>query len=309
MQHSKWHPSEGVTRHSGGAIAADTDFFVAPSPEIGTIITADSNLVTSKQEMETSKCWMFILLGAFLGGAFFQILPLIFGLGSSIGWHIASVVSALTVGLIIHTKTSFSYLCSYVGDQGIEEHKISGSRQGKLISQRLKFNEAEDLYTAQTRMYTNGVYTGTNYLYKWIKSGTKPFRLAGSYHNKKGWPEEGHAWHCANSGEAVWSNYRLRQLNQDLDKQGFIEFAMKGNPKAVRVGSGFLEFVLKDNSTQRVGAKDMKKITLGSGNFNFVHNNAKWWSGKGKYSFNYSNLPNAKLFLLCLDRLVGISWS
>ncbi len=309
MQHSKWLPSENVTRHSGGAIAPDTDFFTPPSPEIGNIITADSDLVTTFKPMETSKRWMFIFWGAFVGAAIFQIIPLVLNLESSIGWHIASAIAALIIGALIYTGTSFSHQCSYVGDHGIETHKIFGSRRGKLKTERLRFDEAEDLYTTQTRMYTNGVYTGTTYLYKWLKSSGKPFILTGSYHNKKGWPDEKNAWHCANSGEAAWSNYRLRQLNKDFEKLGYVEFAMKGNPRAVRIGSGFIEFLLKDNSTQRVSAADMKKITLGGGNFNFIHNDAKWWSGKGKYSFNYSNLPNAKLFLLCLDRLAGISWS
>ena len=84
---------------------------------------------------------------------------------------------------------------------------------------------------------------------------------------------------------------------------------MSGNPKAVRIGSGFLEFVLKNGSTQRVEVADMKNISLGGGTFQFLHKDSRWWSGKGKYAFSYAQLPNAKLFLLCLDRLVGIRWS
>lgn len=309
MSKSKWQPTEGVTLHSGGVITEELDFFAMPSAEIGSIITASSSLVISKKAMEPSRRWMFVALGAFMSAVIIQILPFIFGINSGIGWHLGSLVLACIVGLIVYSATGFSAQCSYVGDRGIEEYTITGSRRGKITSKRLKFSEAIDLYTAQTRMYRNGIYTGTTYDYRWTTKDSQDFRLFGSYHNQKGWPTPLHGWHCANSGETVWSNYRLKNLNHDLEENGFVEFAMKGNPKAVRIGSGFLEFVLKNGSTQRVSTQDMKKIQLGSGTFDFVHNDAKWWSGKGKYSFTYSTLPNAKLFLFCLERLVGIKWT
>ena len=81
------------------------------------------------------------------------------------------------------------------------------------------------------------------------KKLAKTFRLAGQFRDKKGWPKEGNAWHCANAGEAAWNNYRFQFLNTELEKFGYIEFAMAGNPRAVRIGSGFMEFVLKDNTS------------------------------------------------------------
>jgi len=309
MAESQWLPPADVTRHAGGTIPPEMEFFVAPSPEIGKIISADSSLTTAMKPMDASKKWMFILLGTFVAGSFFQSLIVVLGLTVAGFWQIAVIIVALSVGVLIHAKTSFSHQCSYVGDRGIETHRFFGDRLGKKVTKSLKFAEAVDLYTAQTQMYTNGIYTGTTYSYKWTKTDGKKFLLAGQYHNKKGWPAENHPWHLANTGEAEWSNYRLQFLNLELEKTGYIEFAMSGNPKAVRVGNGFMEFVLKDNSVQRVAINDMKDISLGEGYFKFAHNDARWWSGKGKFSFSYANLPNAKLFLFCLDRLAGIRWS
>ena len=65
-------------------------FLWAPSPEIGKIISADSNLVTTKQAMDGSKRWLFISLGAFIAGLIFQVMPMVLQLQGGMGWHIAS---------------------------------------------------------------------------------------------------------------------------------------------------------------------------------------------------------------------------
>ncbi|MGB2926993.1 MAG: hypothetical protein WBB82_16970 [Limnothrix sp.] len=310
MTESKWLPPENVTHHAGDFISWDVDFFVVPSFEIGSVISADSTLKTSVQPLDSSKRWMFILLGALIGAAIFQVIPLaIESLEVGVLWQILSFVTALIVGVIIYRKTSFKHQCSFVGDRGIEDHKISGDRLNKITTKRLRFTEATDLYTSQTRRYHNGVYTGTNYIYRWEKNKSKKFQLSGQYHNKEGWPDKRNPWHYASAGERAWSNYRLLSLDDELAKFGYVEFAMIGNPKAVRVGKDFLEFVLKNNTVQRVTVADMKSISLGQGLFKFTHNDSRWWSGKGKFSFSYSSLPNAKLFLFCLDRLANIRWT
>jgi DnaJ-class molecular chaperone len=65
---------------------------------------------------------------------------------------------------------------------------------------------------------------------------------------------------------------------------------------------------MKGGMSQRVQVVDMREITLGNGVFQFKHKDAQWWSGKGKYTFTYKNIPNANLFLIYLDRLTGIRW-
>jgi hypothetical protein len=70
-----------------------------------------------------------------------------------------------------------------------------------------------------------------------------------------------------------------------------------------------MEFVTKKDGAQRVMVADMRDILLGSGTFQFKHQDSRWWSGKGKYSFQYSNIPNANVFLICLKQFAGISWN
>jgi hypothetical protein len=50
----------------------------------------------------------------------------------------------------------------------------------------------------------------------------------------------------------------------------------------------------------------MKEVSLNNGMFNFTYQDAKWISSNGGVSVSYSRLANAKLFLLCMER-IGIS--
>ena len=308
MPVSKWQPTEGVTTHSGQAIPADTDFFEAPHPSIGTVITAESTLKASERPMPNSRRIQFVAFGAaaaavLVYGFFsvvqveFTVLPLI----------ILALLAAIA-GIIIYYLTRFRHRCSYVGDRGIVEYKLTGSRSGKANSEMFIFADTADLFTATTRTYYNGIYTGTNFQFRWADKNSQSHTVKGMYRSQEGWPKDGDRWHYANSAEAAWSNYRLKTLGTDLERLGYVEFPLSGNPKAVRIGSGFMEFLLKDDSTQRVDVKDMKQISLGQGFFKFAHQDARWWSGKGKFSFSYAGLPNAKLFLLCLKQLTGIYW-
>ena len=304
MRQSKWIPGTEVTRHAGSPIPEGMDFFVAPPPDIGQVVSAESTLTVSKHPMPPERR----LMVSFLVGVPVAVMVLLI-MSFTIEAMVVAVIPAAIAGSLIYFFTRFSHQCSYVGEQGMVEFKISGSRSAEPKANLLRFKEAENLYTSQTRHYYNGVYTSTFYEYKWTRGSGRDYRLTGSYRSEKGQPKDKDKWHFASSAEAIWSGYKLQAISNQLDKLGYAEFPMQGNPQAVRVGSGFLEFVLKDGTAQRVDVNDMRDIKLGSGLFQFAHHDARWWSGRGKYAFTYGKLPNARLFLLCLDKLAGIRWS
>ena len=308
MPVSKWQPIEGATTHSGQPIPSDMDFFEAPHPSIGTVISAESTLKTSDRPMPSSRRIQFISFGAAAAGVLLYALFSVIEVELTAGPLLALLLVAAIAGTIIYVFTRFRHRCSYVGECGIVEYKLHGPRSGKPKSEMYLFSENADLFTASTRTYTNGIYTGTSYQYRWADNNRHAFKMVGRYHSQKGWPKEGDRWHFANAAEGAWSGFRVKSLTADLERAGYVEFPLKGNPKAVRIGSGFMEFLLRDESTQRVEVKDMKKISLGQGLFQFAHQDSRWWSGKGKFSFSYAGLPNAKLFLYCLKQLTGIYW-
>ncbi len=302
---SQWVPKGGITRHTGSPIPPEMDFFVVPPPDIGKILSADSTLTTLQQPLPLGiRLLIALAVGLVMAVAtFFAIaplqldlmLPLILGIGG-------------LVGLLAYFSIQFSHRCSFVGDSGIVEYRIRGSRSSTPRKRLLYFSNAKELYTSQVRNYSRQTYTDTSYDYTWICNTGKPFRLRGRFKSYEGWPKEGDAWHFANAAEFAWSAYLLQFANQQLEQVGYVEFPLKSNPKAVRVGDGYIAFQLKDGSTQQASVQDMKDISLDGGRFQFTHKDARWWSGKGKYAFTYSTIPNARLFLLCLDRLARISW-
>ena len=52
----------------------------------------------------------------------------------------------------------------------------------------------------------------------------------------------------------------------------------------------------------------MTDVALASGEFQFKHRDAKWWFGQDLDRVAYCDMPNAKLFLLCLEQVAGVVW-
>lgn len=309
MGGSPWVPSEGITRHSGSSIPANLDFFVNPPPEIGRVISADSSLTRSKQPMPIAKR-VAISLCVGLGIAFVLWLLII-----RLFIQDFLVLSTLIlIGLVVlgtrvtYPYTGFTHWCSYVGDEGVVEFRINGLRSGTSEPNLLRFKDTTNLFTRLTTTYSAST-PRTDYSYEWTKVSDEPYSLIGSYISKTRLPKDGDPWYFANAAEAAWTQYLLQATNEQFARLGHVEFPVyQGDLQAVRLGSDFLEFVLKDGTTQQAAVTKMKSVKLSEGMFQFTHKDARWWSGRGKYSFYYGNIPNAKLFLLCLKQLTNISW-
>ena len=300
---SVWNPPEGVTRHSESAIPEDLVFFGSPPPEIGNIITADSTLTQKTKPMNgVLRVILSIGIGLFAGVILWSLLSIFVSTGV-IGLLIAFALSIA----VTYLAFGFSATCSFVGDKGIAEFTINGVKDTTPTVQTTKFEEISHLYTSQTRRYKNFIYQGTDYNYEWKRSDDIVHTISGTYHNEKGFPEDKDPWHFGNSAEIAWTNHLLHIANEDLERLGYIEFPMAGNPQMVRVGQGFLEFVTSQGDSQKVTVDDMQDVRLESGKFYFKHKDAQWWSGKGKYNFSYGEMPNVKLFWLCLHRLTGLN--
>lgn len=300
-----WRPSEGITRHSGATMPEDLIFFGKPPLEIGRLITADSTLKTStKPRSVFVRALMALGLGLMVGLFLWVLLSLFINTGF-IGLAIFSIIAIF----LFYLGLEFNATCSFVGELGISEITLSEIKKAKpsVEVKTILFRDISHLYTSQTRRYKNFIYQGTDYRFRWARSKETLHTISGTYQNEKGLPEDGDLWYFGNSGEAAWTNHLLGFVNRDLEKLGYVEFPMSGNPKVVRVGQGFLEFVTSSDETQRVTVNDMQDVRLESGRFYFKHKDSSWWSGKGKYSFSYGEMPNVKLFWLCLNQLTGIS--
>ena len=300
-----WTPPEGIPGHAGTPIPSDLDFFEPPPEEIGEIVSAWSSLSTDKEPMGPTLRWIlaFVIgVGGWLGGT---LLFRMFDVRDDFAANALGGLIGVIGLLVVLAVTRFKHTCSYVGTKGVLTATLKGGRFRTPSIQQFLFDEAEKLFTSQTRHYYNGVYTGTSYDYRWADVGNRTqFQLKGTYQAKDGNPKPKDPFHLAMSAEMAWSQYLLDGMQEELEREGCVEFPVNKSD-LVRVGPGFLEFVLKGAPT-RVEAADIKELSISDGTFNIKTHDAKWFGSKGKYRFNYGRMGNAKLFVFSLERLLGV---
>lgn len=165
-----WIAPTSVTRHDGSALTAELDFFIGPPPGIGSILTADSTLKTTAVPWST----LTRVVGAIFIG---EIIAASIGLG--LRWR-AMEVNLTVLIAIAAIATGLAYLalgsrhhCSFVGDRGLAEFTLKGSRINAPRAKVLRFQDAAHLYTSQTRRFKNGGYRGTTYCYQWTPRGDR----------------------------------------------------------------------------------------------------------------------------------------
>ncbi len=297
---ASWQPHTNLISHAGLPLTVDADFFISPPSQIGELISVATTLPNSTQPLPVGIRWAVIVGSGMLSAILLQVVFQITGLSFLVG---------MTAGTTAWYLTRFKHICSFVGTKGLARYDISGSRSALPKEALLLFTDAQHLYTKTTRNYTNGIYTGTYYSYKWTKNSGGRYEVSGTHRSENNAPKQQDIWHFADMGESAWTRHLLESIDDQLARDGYVEFPLTGNLQAVRVGDGFLEFVSRKDDVQRVMRSEMQDITLGSGMFQFKHQDSRWWSGKGKFSFEYANIPNARVFMICLKELADIYWT
>ena len=169
---SVWTPGAGITRHADSPIPPKMEFFTTPPLEIGQVTSAESTLKTSTQAVPTPLRIIICLLAGLLG--------------TGIGWLITSsasrtVIFGILAVLVAFWATRFSHRCSYVGENGIAIYTLKGDRHASVKAEILRFQDTTNLYTSQTRNYTNLIYRGTYYSYLFGQKSGKPFYVIYSF--------------------------------------------------------------------------------------------------------------------------------
>jgi len=305
---SAWQPTPGLRNHAGSPLTEDRVFFVAPPAAIGPVISATSSLLKHPPKKSLKDKVLGPAIGGIVVGIFVGIIILALSAPPIISLVVGIVVAIAFGGWCWYDEGIFRAECSFVGEQGIAEYALKGSPTASPTEKVMLFEEAAQLRTQQTRVYKNGVYQRTNYRYSWKHRGQSEYVISGSYHHEGGQPESWHPFYLGPAAEIVWTQRLLKFANQDLADKGYVEFPVGKEVQSVKVGNHFLEFITPAGESQRTTVADMKKVELNSGQFRFVHRDAKWWSGKGKYGFTYGSMPNARLFLMCLQQLAGVQF-
>lgn len=306
-----WQPPPNVTLHNGTKIPVDADYFVAPPADIGEIVTAQTTLKNTKEPFAVGPRFLLVfgLSGAVGFGAFTLVRLLMMNpndardLGLFLG-GMGAIVTAIVVILL----TRFRHTCSYVGKLGVARYILTGSRDNVPAEEKLLFADCEDVTTWTQRNYTNGIYSGTQYLNTWRSvDGRGLLLLKGSFHSEAGTPKATSPFWFANSAEVYWNEFAFDRMVTQFEKEGHVDFRVN-KKDLVRVGPGFLEFNFHGKST-RLSQEDIKSLSIANGTFSIHTHEARWFSSKGKFGFEYGGMGNAKLFLFALERLAGYTFS
>ena len=232
------------------------------------------------------------------------MLVLLFCLWRTVN-HLTIVLSILT-GFAVYCLTRFDYSCSYIGERGFVKYRVKGSRISRPKSVVFLFQEDMALYVKKTSIHINGGYFHTLYYFTWKRGNKKQHEFAGRF-NQYRKLKSNHPLHFAHAVEAAWSRYLQGKLVYQLELDGYIEFPVKGSFKAIRLGSGFVEFVSRNGQPKRLLKEEIKAFKFGDGTLEFIPHDAKWVKLFNKYTFRYEAIANAQLFMISLASLTGIS--
>jgi hypothetical protein len=239
--------------------------------------------------------------GAILQYAYEDIAPV-----RTVPTTVATIFFVAIAGMAMYF-TPFAHRCTYVGELGLFKAELKGRRDAQPKTEMMLFRDAAALKASQTRHYHNGVYTGTNYDFRWVDAtGLRRFRLTGTHRGQHAPPKALDAFHFAAAAEVAWSTHYLAHAQAELEREGSIAFPVDSK-RTVRVGAGFLEFHFGDEPV-RFRAEDIGSVSLNDGCFSFKHREAKWFSRVGKFSFQYGQMANGKVFFLALEKLMGYRW-
>jgi hypothetical protein len=238
---SSWRSAD-LKSHAGSPITNDADFFMPPPSNIGKLISADTTLsASSGNPMPAILRWPIIIVST----VFVTILVLLL-----FNRIFLTLMAGGVTYFMICSSTRFHHTCSYVGSKGVMSYELINSRTGRPKENLLLFADAHSLYAKTTRNHYNGIYPGTDYTYTWHKNSGSQHKISGNYRSENSPPQDKDVWHFANIAESVWSSYLLSTLDDKIAQTGYAEFSIAGAVQAVKVGTGFLEFVTKKEGSQ-----------------------------------------------------------
>lgn len=304
------------TRHDGSAPGPDDDFLVPPDPSIGEVVSAGTNrtlrgFYRASAANRIALAVLGLIFGGIVGGllvrgALSVVLDFadidadadLLNLAGFAGGALIGVFSALTgflLPLLFRRPMS-----TYVGRQGIMRYVKP--KLGAAKREVMPFAAAEELRVARTRNYHNGAYTGTTYSYAWHKGGMSIFRIAGIYRDDRNDPID--PVNFAFAAEKAWTGFRLRQVQEQMQRDGVVRFRAGGD--FIGVGNGFIEIGWR-GAVERLEKSAIQSLSLAQGTLVVKRHGAKegLFRSEGVFRFPVSTMSDFRTFLVALEACTG----
>ncbi|MCA9600078.1 MAG: hypothetical protein KC776_42540 [Myxococcales bacterium] len=304
-------------RHDGSAAGPDDDFLVTPDPSIGEVVSASTNRTLRGYHKGTSNLVNRIalaVLGLIFGGmvSFAIVRGGVDFLGDLLDLDMDRDLLSLAglaggaVGGIVFGLVGFFFpllfrkpTATWVGKQGV-------MRRIKKRTELLRFADADELKVARTRHYYNGAYTGTSYDYAWFKNGARMFRINGRYHDGKNVSPVDPV-NFAFAAERAWTGFRLRQIEEQMKREGVVRFRAGGD--WLGVGDGFIEIGWR-GAVEQLPKAAIQSLTLSQGTLIIKRQGAKegLFRSEGVFRFPVAGIGDFRTFLVVLEVFTGFKF-
>lgn len=316
----------GLPRHDRSAPLPDDDFLAPIDPRIGKPLSGYTNRSihgwhpTPKAERN-----QYIGIGclvSFIGGLLTFLLSqslarsLFYGNISEFEFllrqYLPPVLGGLVFFLVGPLCAAWAWLlrakvATVVGTGGLFRHRV-----GALFGPRtetLAFEDTDSLNVSRTRHFRNGVYTGTSYTYRFHRKSGSPFVISGSYHDTKRPPSEDQV-HFAHAAEAAWSNWRVREVDENIKKNGIHVFQVGTN--SIGVGPRLLEIMWQGKSV-RLPVSEIEQLYFEQGTLVIRKRGATesflgLFGSDGVFRFSVQQMNDFQIFLIILSEQTGFKF-
>jgi hypothetical protein len=227
-----------VSRHDGQPRDPDADFFVPPPAEIGLLVSAHSTLSRQEPKHRTSlsrrlAVAMYLCAGVLfltaLALPFVQLVPAAYLL------VFLSFLSAICARWI----QAPSYVCTYVGRDGLARYRCRGDRANLVEESVLSFQAARALRTNHPAANEYPPTAADWYGFVWFDAtGRILFRISGWWLGPHGPADQ--TFHFGVAGEEAWTLFRLNGSAGELVATGRVHFSLALGG-TLRLGRGVLE--------------------------------------------------------------------
>jgi len=309
---SSWEPPDDVSSHAGIPVPSFADFFAPPPAQIGKVLSAQTTLRVGQKPRGLAARLLGVMVSVGAGWVIGKLITLALPSGDAAWWGKAVVASGVLVGLMFAAGwlalSRFRHVCTYVGEEGLARFKLSGARSRPPEAQVFRFEQATFLVTQGVRHFYYTVHAFTDYHFIWIDdaAGRRVFEIKGAHASRQGTPEPDDYYHFGLAAETAWSRHELVNLQAMVQRDGFVEFPIgAGKLRAVRVGPGFLELVLKDR-VEHVDADNVVALRISKGRASLKYRDPATSRREAALSFDCNCLLNAQLFLDCLEQVAGV---
>jgi hypothetical protein len=206
-------------------------------------------------------------------------------------------------------STAFNHQCGYVGEHGCAYYTCEEIRENIAQSQVFLFRDAAYLRVKVTHVFRENQenYEHTGYSFVWTnEEEVELLVIYGSHTSHKREPPSSSSYRFGRAAEQVWCDHIQKNVLAILNQGGMVKFPLAGdNHIQIRPNSLWLHLKGK---VQRFTAGDIAEMRITEGHVALKEPGARegWFTDTGIYRFEFSDIANARVFLLLMNELFDV---